>query len=454
MTRCERTADQPVDLRAGTNNDSTVPNALESSAPTKLADAEGSLREAPLVYALVHALDQGLSGEMQFRSPGGQTHTLTFFEGAPIRVRSTAAPASWTRIGEDLLAGNAVRPERLGEVLAQGEPPGQRLGERLVRAGAVSEGALAEALGEQTTSRVASLANLPPDSTFALHVSTPAAAAEPFAPWVPLDALLATVRAWEDRARVHGTVRWLTHERLQLRERGPIESLRLTADERRAVGLMANGAPTLRALYEGVGRGLSSLLYTLAVTRQFAGMSEKGPPLGVVRPSPTHASSPLPDAGLPDAGSSARVRSAPVAPRAAPDVEEDEPRAATSETRSYELRLAEEAAKVNQYETADRILRERVRREDTSDPEYQALAAWVKANLNAAQLNGALRDLTLMLLANPECESGLYYRGLLLRRAGKDRAALRDFVVLAKKNASHMGALQEIKALRDARRKV
>jgi hypothetical protein len=52
-------------------------------------------------------------------------------------------------------------------------------------------------------------------------------------------------------------------------------------------------------------------------------------------------------------------------------------------------------------------------------------------------------------MAHNQCESGLYYRGLLLKRSGKEKAALRDFVILAKKNPTHVGALSEIKLLRD-----
>jgi hypothetical protein len=115
---------------------------------------------------------------------------------------------------------------------------------------------------------------------------------------------------------------------------------------------------------------------------------------------------------------------------------------------SLDFRLADEAAKRHDYATADEILRERCTDEDASEPDFQALAAWVKANLTG-DLKTPLNDLTFLLMAHHSCESALYYRGLLLKRTGKEKAALRDFVVLAKKNPSHVGALVEIKLLRE-----
>ena len=117
---------------------------------------------------------------------------------------------------------------------------------------------------------------------------------------------------------------------------------------------------------------------------------------------------------------------------------------------SDEFRRAEEAAKRQDYDTADRILRERCTEQDAAEADFQALTAWVKANLNAGDLSSGLNDLTFLLMSHNQLESALYYRGLLLKRSGKEKAALRDFVILAKKNPNHMGALAEIKLLREA----
>jgi hypothetical protein len=98
------------------------------------------------------------------------------------------------------------------------------------------------------------------------------------------------------------------------------------------------------------------------------------------------------------------------------------------------------------FSGADRILRER-RVLDAPDPEIDALSIWVRANLQS-DLEGPLASLNLLLHTNPKCEHALYYRGLLLKKSGQRKAALRDFVTVAKQNPRHGAALFEIKELR------
>lgn len=117
---------------------------------------------------------------------------------------------------------------------------------------------------------------------------------------------------------------------------------------------------------------------------------------------------------------------------------------------SSEFRLAEQAVHVCDWETAERILQERCSDEDMAEPLYQALQVWVRANLHHPDVAISINDLTVILMGQPECEDALYYRGLLNKRIDREKAALRDFVTVAKLNAGHMGALTEIKLLRDA----
>lgn len=98
------------------------------------------------------------------------------------------------------------------------------------------------------------------------------------------------------------------------------------------------------------------------------------------------------------------------------------------------------------FSGADRILRER-RVLDAPDPEMDALSIWVLANLQS-DLEGPLASMNLLLHTNPKCEHALYYRGLLLKKSGQRKAALRDFVTVAKQNPRHGAALFEIKELR------
>jgi len=584
------------------------------------------MEHSPLVYALVHALDRAITGTMVFHPPTGESHTVTFFEGAPVRVEPGV---EGDRIGEDLVAMDHLSEAMLADALVTAQSSRKRLGEILVQGGVLDATALTEALTLQTARRLAALANLPPESTFSLYFSA-RAEPEPHAPWAPLDTLLATIRAWQDRSRLRGTLRWLADKRLRLSPaEANLDAVMLTSRERDAVSLMRRESPSLKTLYGKVGKGLSSLLYMLAVTRQFSFTSSKGAPLGrrkesdlirdavqiavpiapvimtaadapdadVVKesdsippppdsppaarpetldasppvPAPASATAPAPatpveatpapspvppppqappatpskpppaiprpsatpgaparkKVSLPkemdDDAHAAPARVAPPAPaiprpgrvpevaspaaahsavpqpsethagtRAststpppahasspgapapeAPPVKREPPRPSFSPPKfvdqgrppariaeqgvraegsqmSSDFRLAEDAAKRSDFDTADRILRERCTEDDSSEADFQALSAWVKANLDKSTLKAAIDDLTFLLMAHNACESGLYYRGMLLIRLGKDKAALRDFVTVVKQNPNHVGALNGIKQLREA----
>jgi hypothetical protein len=456
------------------------------------------MEQAPLVYALVHALDRTLTGKMVFRVPTGESHTVTFFEGAPVRVEAgrVEPDAEGDRIGEELVAMDHLREEDLALALVTANTSRRRLGELLVQAGALDAETLTRALALQTAKRLALLANLPPESTFSLYFSA-RAEPEPYAPWAPLDLLLATIRAWEDRSRLHGTLRWLANKHLRLAIETNLDGLMLTSREQAAVTLMRRDAPSLRTLYATVGKGLSSLLYMLAVTRQFTFTVAKGLPMGrpkesslirdvvqiavpiapVIAPmlEVSDDTDEIPAAMSPDEERPSPVQVAVQVPTPAP-VRLDSPVAVRAPPRpsfsppklvdqgkppsladtphsaprlSLDFHLADEAAKRHDYTMADEIMRERCTDEDASEPDFQALAAWIKANLTG-DLTPPLNDLTFLLMSHRSCESALYYRGLLLKRSGKEKAALRDFVELVKKNPSHVGALVEIKLLREA----
>jgi hypothetical protein len=463
-----------------------VSDPVDPNAPRRIADAEGGMELTPLVYALVHALDRAITGEMVFHAPTGEAHSVTFFEGAAVRVEPGA---DGDRIGDDLVAMDHLREEDLADGLAMAHSSRRRLGELLVLAGAVDPAALTHALTLQSAKRLALLANLAPTSTFSLYFSA-RAEPEPYAPWAPLDLLLATIRAWEDRSRLHGTLKWLANKPLSLCIETNLETLMLTSREKDAIALMRRDAPSLRTLYATVGKGLSSLLYMLAVTRQFTFTSAKGKPMGqrkesslvsgivqiavpiapVIAHAPevvgdtdevaAHVEPPPEPPPAPEAAPVAKTPlRAPPRPSFSPPKLADAPKPpsrvaevpASGASMSLDFRLAEAASKRLDYTTADEILRERCTDEDADEPDFQALAAWVKANVSG-DLTTPLNDLTFLLMSHHGCESALYYRGLLLKRSGKEKAALRDFVVLVKQNPTHVGALTEIKLIREGKK--
>src|ERR1700722_1539021 len=106
-------------------------DAFGPRKPPRVADAEGTMHEAPVVYALVHALDRGLTGQLVLTRPDGDSHTITFFEGAPVRVEPGV---EGERVGEDLVASGHLGEQALTAALAVARTSRQRLGEILVAA--------------------------------------------------------------------------------------------------------------------------------------------------------------------------------------------------------------------------------------------------------------------------------------------------------------------------------
>ena len=198
--------------------------------------AQGNLTTTPLVYILVFALGRRLSGRLTLREPDGGTVLVAFREGCPVRVEPSATSS--------ITSGKGKRPT------------------------------------EDVAARCASLVDLPAETTFTFHVlALPAARGAEERE--PLNVLLSTVRAWKDRSRIHATVRWLEGQPLGLHPDADVSSLKLTTKEERALAAIREGRAGLERLYEDVGgEGLSSFLYTLAVTRQFGFSAEKGGPMG------------------------------------------------------------------------------------------------------------------------------------------------------------------------------
>jgi Flp pilus assembly protein TadD len=157
------------------------------------------------------------------------------------------------------------------------------------------------------------------------------------------------------------------------------------------------------------------------------------------------------------------ARMTPIPPSARPPPTEQEPAPRSNPPRATppppsgdpsptDPRLLREAILVRvhrgDFAGADQILRERLPAAQR-DGEIQAVAAWIQANVDGRG-EAAAAKLTAILEATPNAEHALYYRGLVHNLAGDTRAALRDFVAVARLNPRHAGALMEIKRLREA----
>jgi hypothetical protein len=478
------------------------PDTLVSRTP----DAKGTYGVTPLVYILVHALDRRFTGTLAVRREGQMPVLLMLDDGAVVRVDSQDVEH---RLGEAAVSCGACSEALLATALAEAQREGTRLGLALVSKAGVAPEMLKTLLLLQTGKRVAQLVNLPAETSYTLHLGE--RAREPYEPWTPLDVILAAVRAWSDRPRIHGTMRFIGTRPLALHPDADLTHLVTLPSERAALDAMRSGQVNLEVLYRASGGGLSSLIYTLAVTRQFTFSADKGPPMG--RPFAAAATAPaaaphvLPleashpphpaEAGplatpyeleqssphavvipvlerpitesfaIADTSPGAFVRRTtapyPIEPRpnavglarpstpAAPAPPPTPPRAAPTRPGQDDFDLAESALARKDLKDAETHAI-RATQADPKNPDYAALFAWVCAHAGEDALPESVRALTRVLEDHPKCESALLYRGTLLKRAGKEKAALRDFVMVLYQNPSHPQALVEVRELRRTKR--
>lgn len=497
-------APAPLPAPAPAEND---PDTLVSRTP----DAQGTFGVTPLVYALVHALDRRFTGTLTVREGSSAPAVLALDDGAVVRIDARGAG---DRIGEEAVATGVCSEPQLANALAKSMRDRTRLGLELVSQADVSPEMIKHLLLIQAAKRVAQLVNLPPETSYALHLGR--RLREPYEPWAPLDVVLAAVRAWGDRPRIHGTMRFIGTRPLRLHPDADLTALVTLPNERMALDAMRAGDITVETLYRSKGGGLSSLLYVLAVTRQFAFSQEKGPPMGrpfakplaapyelepssppaiviaplerpitasfavadttpgavverTTAPYPIEAG-PRPSAGVPQLSSPRRAsvvpaKAAPAAlaatepaipapPLPLPPKKKDAPPPLPSAPEQAggagqdDSALAEAALAKKDYKTAE-LHASRATHADPKRPEFAALFAWVCAHGGEENaLPESVRALTRILEEHPKCEPALYFRGMLLKKAGKEKSALRDFVMILYQNPSHPQALGEVRELR------
>ena len=171
-------------------------------------------------------------------------HDIYFMHGIPAKVRLGRTMAL---LGEELIIMGAMERGVLDNAVESSRRLGVLLGEFLVGENLVSRDVLARALEAQLLKKVAALANLPPETSYAYYrdVNT-------IAEWGgreitlggPLNPILATVRAWHDRARVRATLSRVGKHPLVFHEEADLASLLLTPQEKVVIDTIRNESPS------------------------------------------------------------------------------------------------------------------------------------------------------------------------------------------------------------------
>ncbi len=468
--------------------------AAPESGGADVPTARGTLGATPLAHVLVYMLDHALTGSIVFREPDDLSHILHFQLGAVSKAQ-IARPSS--RIGDELVAGGLVSRATINEAVDGARRLGVLLGEYLVGHDLVARAALSKALEAQIAARVAAIVNLQPETTYSFYRDVDLLSAQESEGVVsdPLNVILATVRAWHDRARIRATLARIAKHPLVFHTQSDPSNLELTTDERRVIEHVREAKPATSVLFQrrmADEEVVSSLLYALAVTRQFAFKGQKGAPMGgrgaaipisIAPPAPSE-SMPVhapPASRAPDflddefADDPGRESALPPEPpsmstdalgRAAQRTWQPPPTVSerpapfqrtasevTNAERALEamthFRLAESALQRNDLAQAERLAARAV----TSDPDqvdYAALHTWIRATVagdDDAAIEG-IQTLTRLLLQEADNERVLLHRGKLLKRVGRMREALRDLERVAHLNPRNREAASEIRSIK------
>jgi tetratricopeptide (TPR) repeat protein len=452
----------------------SVPPAARARTTAELVPtAKGATDATPLVHILVYVLDHALSGTTVLREPSGAESSIYFLEGAPAKVKTHAPVAV---LGDELVRMGLASQSVVTKALASAQRLGVLLGEYLVGNGILTDWGLQRALGVQLRKKVASLTNLDAGTEYAFYrdVNTlDGWAGERLVVCHPLDVVLAAARAWYDRARIHATLGRIENEPLAFHPDVDLSALDLTHEEEKVLAVLrAEGGapPSFQALLQqrvADEDAVSSLVYALAVTRQFAFAGQKGEPMGRSR---AYSDSGEGDraSGLPfSAVVEPRHPSSGRHPAAEPlrsievmvemDEEEektDQPTRAADQSVERALqgmrdfRQAEIALQRGDLEGAARLA-ESAAQADPEQVDYVALLAWARAMGGAPNATAdGIDALTRLLGSAPKHERALLYRGLLLKRAGRDKDALRDFTRVLELNPKSSQAASEVRMLK------
>jgi hypothetical protein len=482
------------------------PPAGAAHVPT----ARGTLGATPLAHVLVYMLEHALTGTIVFREPEQIDHILYFQLGTVSKVQ-IARPTP--RLGDQLVSSGLVSRATINEAVEGSRRLGVLLGEYLVGHDLVTRDALSRALEIQVANRVASIVNFSPETTYSFYrdldflaaVETDGVTSD------AINAILATVRMWHDRARIRATLTRIDRHPLVFHEQADTSHLALTPEEGKVLEFIREARPTTSALFQrrlADDEQVSSLIYALAVTRQFAFKGQKGTPMGgrgaaipisIAPPAkadpapvdiPPAARAPTfsePDfaddigraSGLPpmplgavgdDARSGMMQARSGRAPQLGDARGPTHPPATLSERPSplgvdrtnsevanaeraleamTNCRLAEAALQKGDLAQAEQLIARAVIG-DPTQTDYVALHAWIRAMISGKTegMSEAIHTLSKLLAEDPDNERALAYRGKLLKKMNRMREALRDFERILKTKPHHREATQEVRLLK------
>jgi tetratricopeptide (TPR) repeat protein len=243
--------------------------------------ARGNLAATPLPHVLVYMLDHALTGSVVF---GGEASgdTIYFVRGVPAKVKLGEEVAL---LGDVLVDAGALDKVAVDQAAEAAQRIETLLGEYLVGHDLVSREMLDWALESQLVQKIAHLANLAPEIEYVYYRDS-----DLLEGWGadaklshPLNPILGSVRNWNDRARVRATLNRVSKHPLVIHPNADLGTLATMAEEQALIDAIRAGRMAPPEVFKrnfADEEIVSSLLYTLAVTRQFAFKGQQKGPMG------------------------------------------------------------------------------------------------------------------------------------------------------------------------------
>ncbi|MBI5534729.1 MAG: hypothetical protein HY898_18530 [Deltaproteobacteria bacterium] len=268
------------------------------------ATATGNFKNTPLPHVLVYMLDRGFTGSLVIRDPDSKSHVMYFEGGVPTRVQvgNPIAP-----IGEELIAARLIAPPAMDACTMAARQQGLRVSDFLVQQGLVAAEGMTQALRSQLLHRVEWLVKLPDETTYEFYQDFNALArwaGDGQAECEPLDIILAANRVWRSQARIVATLTKLANHPIVLHAEVDLSGLSLTPEEQILLEMIRSKPQSMDDLYNQYAvsdKVVSTLLYTLLVTRQLVLPGQQKPPMrptgaarAVRKSAPTAAPLPVP----------------------------------------------------------------------------------------------------------------------------------------------------------------
>jgi len=252
----------------------------------------GTLSNTPFGQLLVHALDHRLTGTLVLEETGGIRHGIYLEAGTPKKAK-LSAPVGY--LGDVLLDAGAITPAVHARAVERSQREHLLFGQLLLDEGAISERTLGLGLREHLSRKLVWLFAQPLDTQYGYFDGENFLANWGAAEGSEASTLEVLWRGLREHARppeLESALGRLSGHRFALRSGLPPNHFAFMGDDRRIVGLLAQGPRRLNELVDAMpalAGAVQRVLYFLVLTRSVDLGLPSAPPVGVGTDPPVTA---------------------------------------------------------------------------------------------------------------------------------------------------------------------